>query len=149
MSQAMMMLAARNRWCATGTPFTMDQTDLCNQLKFIGLQTTTNLDSFRRSFPLGQRQLLDLCTTMMRHTKDQERDGEKLLELGDLEVQKLAVPFSKEEAIQYKKLFATARSQLAVLAARGITKGIQVMSLLSPLRLACSGAGSLDVNRLQ
>ena len=148
MSKAMQMLASRNRWCVTGTPFTMDQTDLCNQLKFLGLQTCNTLNKFRENFQLQTRELLDLCTTMMRHTKAQKRDGKPILELGKMDCVKMSVPFTSEEDVQYKKLFSTAKNQYNALVARGITRGIEVMSLLAPLRLACSGAGSLDIGSI-
>ena len=36
-SRAMKMLAARNRWCVTGTPFTLGSQDILSQMNFIGV----------------------------------------------------------------------------------------------------------------
>ena len=87
-SRAMKMLAARNRWCVTGTPNTLGSQDILSQMNFIGVNVnmiSSTRALIHRRFSFGSKPLFEACASLlMRHTKEQERHGEPLLKLGDI-----------------------------------------------------------------
>ena len=106
------MLASRNRWCVTGTPYTLSSEDIYGQLAFLGVKTGKSASKFKLKYELGSKLLFNLCSqVMMRHSKTQKRDGEQLLKLGDMVERDLECPMTKSENKHYQKLFATARTK--------------------------------------
>ena len=148
MSRALSMLAARNRWCVTGTPFTMGSNDLLNQLNFVGLRMgRSSKVAFESAFRFGMYPMFEVCSGMlMRHTKEQKRNGKALLELGDISDTELSCPITTAERTRYNALFKAAQTAYQALKMVGLCQPIEVYSLLLPLRKACSGGGSLDIS---
>ena len=148
-SQTVVMLAARNRWAVTGTPFTLNSMDVYGQLVFLGVKTGRSESKFKLQYPLGSQTLFDVCSRiMMRHSKTQKRDGVQLLTLGGKDERELPVRLTKKENELYQTLFAAANKQFTAFVVQGVvgSKPIEVYGLLAPLRKSLSGAGALNAN---
>ena len=168
-SQSVVLLHSQRRWLLSGTPLNTQIDDLFHQFAFFRMPVlhssqllsavrrhcfaksgeSGSLDDFspRECFGLLERML---TRTIMRHRKDQSFNGRSsLIELPPRTSDVIKVHFTPTERAAYNKMFEFARLRFDELAARGsvVAQTFCIMSLLSPLRQACS-AGKQDLNAI-
>eukprot|EP00937_MAST-01D_sp_MAST-1D-sp2_P005038 g5038.t1 len=170
-SQATLRLHGASRWCVTGTPIHTTTADLYNQMKFIGIQPFDNVAAwtqtdrqlmrvqfdYQRSDKRGgggirarhpvHRLRAALRATTLRHTMAQKRNGMALLALPPKLVEVVKIDFRASEKKAYKEIHAQVNKRLTALKTRYPHEMhrhmFQVMALLQPLRMACSGGASM------
>ena len=156
-SKACFELRSARRWACTGTPMGTDVLDLHGQIKFLGLHPALNKPVFENWFrgPLHKSgrhhasrtaflPLALLGSIMIRHTKNQQIAGRKILELPPKHEATVEVVLGPQERAKYDELHARAKENFQRnFAARGdafiSSKILSIMSLLLPLRRLCSG----------
>jgi len=164
-SQHVMNLHSTKRWLLSGTPISSSIDELLHQFAFfrMPLLSSPRVLAMLRGHLFGkggdaqgdysQREasslLLRMCTaSMLRHKKAQTFDGRaELVTLPPRHMEIVRVHFRPDERAAYDKMFEFAQSKFNEIAARSsvASQHVKIMSLLSPLRQACSsGAHNLQ-----
>jgi len=147
------MLQGRNKWGLTGTPMSGSSAGLPamkDQMQFVGLGPPMHQKKWwvaqQKSFVAGKHkeiiaamQLMKKC--VMRHKKDQDFNGEKIVRLPNKKEEDIAIKLTATQQQVYNKLFQIARLQFDAYkrAGRLTTDYLKVTSLMLPLRKAASG----------
>lgn len=171
--QAVMRLHSKRRWLLTGTPLQTQIDDLFNQLRFLYLpilvSNFTYITAVRAHFVSRFAREADrqshtaltcynllvrlIRSLVMRHTKQQYFNGRKtLISLPPRTTDVIRIQLSPEEQSAYLALSTLAKTKFDEFASQGavVAKTMQVLSLLMPLRQACSGGPfNMDVARQQ
>ena len=134
-------LEAQRRWCVTGTPFCTSVADAQPQLQFLRGSPFAQKSRFTSKVAMGSPELMyTLRQMMMRHTIDQRMDGLPLVALPPKHERVVTVTMTGEERAAYARLAAAAKKRyLAIPRAELRKKTVVTMSMLMPLRRACSG----------
>lgn len=152
-------LVSDRRWCVTGTPICTNIDDLYSQMKFIGLTTFNDKPTWskltNRAFRYEHMWGKSICSLQIspclvycltniicRHTMDQSFDGKSLLELPDKLERVLEVDLIPGERVEYDLMKTRALKQFAKWKLNPVVfkqKTLEAMSILLPLRQACSG----------
>lgn len=155
-TKAVLALQGQRRWLLTGTPLSTSLGDLVGQCAFLklGKVFAPSLPQLRscKLTDMGWARLSDTSRSlviavykylMIRHTKTQAFNKRKeLVSLPKKHTSTVRVEWaSPEQQAFYKKLHANAKEHFRSFVQRGVavTRTMEVMALLLPLRQACSG----------
>ncbi|KAK2460825.1 hypothetical protein APHAL10511_007295 [Amanita phalloides] len=143
-------LKAKYRWCLTGTPMQNNVQELFSLFKFLRVQPFNDWQTFNTQIakPLKargnvgramKRLQVVLREIMLRRTKDQTLNGQKLIELPDRNVNVVSCTFDPAEQVFYKALETKMSDTLEKLMAttKGNSSYISVLLLLLRLRQTC------------
>ncbi|KAL0945765.1 hypothetical protein HGRIS_012054 [Hohenbuehelia grisea] len=142
-------LQAKFRWCLTGTPMQNDVLELYSLLKFLRIKPLSNFSIFKEQIadPVkkGQRAGLAmkrlqavLTKVMLRRTKNDTLNGERLIKLPPRNLNIIKCPFSPSEQMFYDQLTSKIQENLEkLLGEEGRSVYTSVLLLLLRLRQAC------------
>lgn len=149
-------------WILSGTPMN-NINDLKGQMNVLGIYPTTqtcndqlfskwnNLPTAKPKYQMLFKTLME--RTMMRHVHKQSFAGrQNLITLPNKHVETIVIPFSEPQQHVYDTIFQNVRAKFREYARRGKLecKKMEIMTLLTPLRHACSGCGTkFDLNELK
>ena len=147
MSKAMIMLAARSRWCMTGTPMLSKVSDLRGQLSFLGLKICRDSSDFDLSLcrtfrDYAIRGISAFLSIMLRHRKEQIRNGKPLIELPKKTEVLLPVNIALKDLSPYFDLADITRQSFEQVCPNFFnfsSNTLKVHMLADRLRRVCSG----------
>eukprot|EP00039_Didymoeca_costata_P002706 m.62017 g.62017 ORF g.62017 m.62017 type:complete len:1191 (+) comp11477_c0_seq1:243-3815(+) len=143
MFKAIMALEGIHKWCVTGTPITGTVQDLQTQLQFLGLESIAKQIPKKRTGIMDAEVFNLFPNFMMRHISSQNVNGVPLLQLPKKTENTVYVEFDKNEQKLYEELHGQAKKLFDDIEAGGKVRKqtLVLLSILLPLRQACSGGG--------
>eukprot|EP00761_Pharyngomonas_kirbyi_P010271 gb/GECH01010291.1/.p1 GENE.gb/GECH01010291.1/~~gb/GECH01010291.1/.p1 ORF type:complete len:1033 (+),score=245.46 gb/GECH01010291.1/:1-3099(+) len=148
-TKAVWSVAAKRRWCLTGTPIQNSIDDLYSLVNFLRVEPFSQYywwsniiaRPFEKKDPHAFFSLTALTKSLLlRRTKDQKINGKRIVTLPEKHIHVMSLSFSSSENQFYKSLYQHSKSQVEKLMQTGtVMKNFaNVLELLLRLRQACN-----------